>query len=30
MKEWDGQQDEYKFGQELDAGDKAKLVNKVN
>jgi hypothetical protein len=29
MKEWDGQQDEYKFGQELSAEDKAKLVNKA-
>jgi len=28
MKEWDGEQDKYKFGQELDAEDKAKLINK--
>jgi len=29
MKEWDGDQDgqHYKFGAELDAGDKAKLIN---
>lgn len=29
MKEWDGKQDSYKYGQHLDAGDKAKLVNKA-
>jgi len=28
MEKWDGEQEEYKFGHELDAGDKAKLVNK--
>jgi hypothetical protein len=29
QKSWDGQQDAYKFGDHLDAGDKAKLVNKI-
>jgi hypothetical protein len=29
MHEWDGQQDEYKFGANLDAEDKKKLVNKA-
>lgn len=27
--EWDGKQDEYKYGQHLDADDKSKLVNKA-
>lgn len=29
QEKWDGKQDHYKFGQELDAEDKAKLVNEV-
>jgi len=29
QKSWDGVQDDYKFGQHLDAGDRDKLVNKV-
>jgi len=28
--DWDGVQDEYKYGQNLDAGDKSKLVNKCD
>ena len=28
MKEWDGQQEEYKFGANLDEGDRKKLINK--
>ena len=28
MKKWDGKQAEYKFGHELNAKDRAKLVNK--
>jgi len=29
QKKWDGVQDAYSFGQHLDAGDKAKLVNQI-
>jgi len=29
QKEWDGIQDDYQFGQHLDAGDRAKVVNKA-
>jgi hypothetical protein len=29
MADWDGKQDDYKFGAELSAEDKAKLVNKA-